>query len=62
MKKEKKIRSERGTGSCSSCSTTSKDLGSRGGCADVCWWRIKVIVGSSTAEDAVEREGRKRNC
>ena len=41
---------------------SGEDLSSWGGLEVVCWWRIKVIVGSSTAEDAVEREGRKRNC
>jgi hypothetical protein len=37
-----------------------EDLGSWGGLAVVCWWRRKVSVGSSTAEDAVEREREKK--
>jgi len=38
-----------------------EDLGSWGGLAVVYWWRRKVSVGSSTAEDVVERE-RKEMC
>jgi len=55
-----KIYRGRGTDSRSGYSATNKDLGSQGGCAIVCWWRRKVYVGSSGAEDMVEREeGRK---
>jgi hypothetical protein len=60
-KKEMKIYRGRGTGSRSGCSTTDEDLGSQGGCAVICWWRKKVSVGSSGAEDTVEREGREEN-
>jgi hypothetical protein len=37
-----------------------EDLGSWGGLAVVYWWRRKVSVGSSTVEDAVEREREKK--
>jgi hypothetical protein len=37
-----------------------EDLGSWGDLAIVCWWRRKVYVGSSTAEDTVEREREKK--
>jgi len=59
-KKGKKIRKVR-TGSCSGRSATGEDLGSLGGCDAVCWWRRKVYVGASGAEDTVGKEGREGN-
>jgi len=58
-KKEKKICRGRGTGGRGGYSSTSVDLGSQGGCTAICWRRRKVSVGSSGAEDTVEREGRR---
>jgi hypothetical protein len=31
----------------------------QGGCAAVFWWRRKAFMGSSGAEETVEREGRE---
>jgi hypothetical protein len=41
------------------CSATGEDLDLQGGCAAVFWWRRKAFMGSSGAEETVEREGRK---
>jgi hypothetical protein len=54
-KKEKKICSRRGTDGRGGCSTTGEDLSLQGGCAAVFWWRRKASVGSSGAEETVEK-------
>jgi hypothetical protein len=59
-RKKKKICRERGKTSRWLPPNAGEDLGSWGGLEFVCWWRRKVSVGSSTAEDAVERE-KERN-
>jgi len=59
-RKKKKICKVRGKTSRWLPPNAGEDLGLWGGLAVVYWWRRKVSVGSSTAEDAEEREKEKK--